>query len=145
MSRKIRLIAVVIVIAAAAIAVVTLIVINNGSSSAGYPQLRTARLGSVQTVPGQPRVLQITLFTSGFCKGSERPPIPGPVDVVEGPGNHAVVTGHVRYYGRKLHVVCLGVGKDLVKRVKFARPASDLIVYDGSVSPPRPLSTLIGK
>lgn len=90
----------------------------------------------------------------GYCVGEPKPQIDH-VTVVERsetkerPFKSTVITAYLlrpahervipppEHASNVAYNVCFGIGLSFTKRIKLKRPASDLIFYDGSSSPPR--------
>jgi hypothetical protein len=107
----------------------------------------------IQDAPGSdgPRTMTVTLNT-GTCSG-EKPPVAGPVSVVELPisaahprptaiiTTHQIVPAPVEVSGEvkpgEPGPACADLGYSIPKRIKLKRPVAGMVFLDGFYSPPR--------
>jgi hypothetical protein len=115
---------------------ITVVVGSISKTDESRSRVEAEPITSAHRIKGDPHRLWIEVSTRGFCKGKEDRPVLEPVRVAEAGNGTATVTGNVRYSAAHAGM-CLGVGYGIAEKVRFSRPVARLMLYDGSVSPPR--------
>jgi hypothetical protein len=107
--------------------------------------------GPIAPMPKGVRVFRLSI-TAGYCAG-EQPPEIDHIDVTERrtsvkkPFKSAIITTFLRFPTsgevgslsnlEKLQQPCADIGLRLRRVIKLKRPVRDLVLFDGSYSPPR--------